>query len=124
MKRNLILFLNDITDNIKNIESFSFGLSKERFRSDILRQNAIMRCLEVIGEATKNIPNSFRTKYPEIPWKKIAGFRDVLIHEYFGVKIDRVWNVIKKDLPDLKKKIIDIRRKMEGKVGDETSNNN
>ena len=83
-----------------------------------------MRCLEVIGEATKNIPNSFRKKYPEIPWKKIAGFRDVLIHEYFGVKIDRVWNVIKKDLPDLKKKIIDIRRKMEGKVGDETSNNN
>ena len=70
MKRDINLFIQDILENIKDIESFSKGLNKEKFESNKLRQNAIIRCLEIIGEATKNIPNSFREKYPNIPWKK------------------------------------------------------
>jgi uncharacterized protein with HEPN domain len=61
--------------------------------------------LEIIGEAAKNIDEDFRNRYAEIPWKKIAGLRDVLIHEYFGVNMKRVWRVIKIDLPNLKSKI-------------------
>ena len=68
-------------------------------------RDATIRRLEIIGEAVKNIPNSFRNKYPEVPWRNIAGFRDILIHAYFGINLDRVWNIIKKDLPDLKKNI-------------------
>lgn len=109
MKRNIMLFIQDILENIANIESFSKGLNREKFESDKLRQNAIIRCLEIIGEATKNIPHSFRNKYPAIPWVKIAGFRDVLSHAYFGVSLDRVWNIVETDLPKLKEEISKIK---------------
>ena len=105
MKRDINLFIQDILENIKDIESFSKGLNKEKFENDKLKQNAVIRSLEIIGEATKNIPDSFRKRYPKIPWRKIAGFRDILSHAYFGVSMDRVWNIIEKDLPDLKEKI-------------------
>ena len=105
MKRDTRLFVKDILENIDNIKSFSKGLTKNRFASDKLRQNAIIRCLEIVGEAVKNIPDSFREKYPNIPWKKIAGFRDILTHAYFGVNLDRIWNIIEKDLSGLEKEI-------------------
>jgi len=109
MKRDTNLFVQDILDYAKDIEDFSRGLTKEEFISNRLKQSAIIRCLEVIGEAVKNIPDSFREKYPEIPWKTISGFRDVLSHAYFGVILDRVWNIIKKDLPILKKQVEKIK---------------
>lgn len=109
MKRDMNLFIDDILQNIKDIESFSVGLTKDKFIKDKLKQNAIIRSLEIIGESTKNIPDSFRNKYPLVPWRKIAGFRDVLSHAYFGVSIDRVWNIIEKDLPNLKKEIEEIK---------------
>lgn len=105
MKRDIGLFIEDILKSMNNINEFTKGVNKERFSKDNLRQSAIIRQLEIIGEAVKNIPNSFKEKYPKIPWKDIAGFRDVLSHAYFGVSMDRVWNVIKKDLPSLKKEI-------------------
>ena len=105
MKRDVNLFIQDISDNINNIESFSKNLNKEKFESNKLRQNAIIRCLEIIGEAAKNILDSFREKYLDIPWRKVAGFRDVLSHAYFGVSIERVWNIIELDLPNIKKEI-------------------
>ncbi len=67
-----------------------------------------MRRLEIIGEAVKNVPEDFRTKYPDIPWRQIAGMRDVLIHAYFGVNLRRVWKVIKEEIPELKLKILKI----------------
>ena len=109
MKRDVNLFIGDILDNINDIESFSKGLTKDKFQTDKLRQNAIIRSLEVIGEAAKNIPDSFREKHPEIPWKDISGFRDVLSHVYFRVSMERVWNIIEKDLPKLKKEIEKIK---------------
>ena len=105
MNRDVNLFIDDILQNIKDIGSFSKGLTKDKFQNNKLKQNAIIRSLEIIGEAVKNIPDSFRDKHPDIPWRKIAGFRDILSHAYFGVSIDRVWNIIEKDLPDLKEKI-------------------
>ncbi len=105
MKRDINLFIQDILESIRDIESFSKGLTKEKFISNKLKQNAIIRSLEIVGEAVKNIPDSFREKYPKIPWRKIAGFRDILSHAYFGVSLDRIWNIIKKDLPILKKEI-------------------
>ena len=108
MKRNIGLFIEDILNSIKNIGEFSKNLDKDKFSKNNLRQSAIIRQLEIIGEAVKNIPNSFREKYPKIAWKDIAGFRDVLSRSYFGVNLERVWNIIEKDLPKLKKEIIKI----------------
>ena len=109
MKREVNLFIKDISENINDIKSFSKGLTKREFANDKLRQNAIIRSLEIIGEAVKNIPDSFRKKHSNIPWKKIAGLRDVLTHAYFGVNIDRIWNLIKKDLLGLEKEIKKIK---------------
>jgi len=111
MKRDTNLFIQDILENIRDIESFSKGLTRKKFESNKLKQNAIIRSLEVIGEAVKNIPNPFREKYPNIPWKDISGFRDILSHAYFGINIDRVWNIIKKDLHSFKKEIEKINAK-------------
>ncbi len=108
MKRDVRLFINDIKTNILDIESFSKGLNLEKFEKDKLRQNAIMRSLEIIGEASKNVPPDFRKKYPKIPWRDIAGFRDILSHSYFGVDLERVWNIIDLDLPELKREIFEI----------------
>ena len=109
MKRDIGLFIEDILNSIKNIEEFSKSLDKEKFSKDILRQSAIIRQLEIIGEAAKNIPDSFRKKYPRIAWKDIAGVRDILSHAYFGVNLDRIWKIIENDLPKLKKEISRIK---------------
>lgn len=105
MKRDVKVFLSDVLESIEKIEEYMKDITKEDFFKKTQLQDAVMRRLEIIGEATKNIPMSFRKKYTDIPWKKIAGLRDVLIHAYFGVKLERVWNVVKKDLPDLEKQI-------------------
>ena len=109
MKRDIGLFIEDILNSIKNIEEFTKGLNKEKFSKDNLRQSAVIRQLEIIGEAAKNVPLSFREKYSNIPWKDIAGFRDILSHAYFGVNMNRVWNILEKDLPALKKEIEKIK---------------
>jgi len=111
MKRGINLFIDDILQGIKDIESFSKGLTRDKFQNDKLKQNAIIRSLEIIGEAVKNIPQSFREAYPKIAWKEIAGFRDVLSHAYFGVDLVRVWKIIEIDLPQLKEQISKIKLK-------------
>ena len=105
MKRSITLFLSDILENIHYIEQFSKSLTKTGLETNKLKENALVRCLEVIGEAVKNIPDSFREKYPEVEWKRIAGFRDIIIHAYFQVDLDITWNVIKQDIPKLKKQM-------------------
>lgn len=111
MKRDIFLFVEDILKSIKNIKDFSEGISKELFMKDELRQSAIIRQIEIIGEAVKNIPESFRKKYPSIEWRKIAGTRDVIIHSYFGIDFEKVWYILKEDLIVLEKEIINILEK-------------
>ena len=113
MKRDLRLFIEDIFENINLIENSTRNLSKNEFKSNKLVIDATIRRLEIIGEAVKNIPNDFRKKYPEVPWKKIAGLRDIIIHAYFNIDLDIMWDIIKEDLPDLKNKIKNILEKLE-----------
>ena len=109
MKRNIKLFLEDILDSITAIEKFSENMNKKELVSNRLKQSAIIREIEIIGEATKNIPENFRKIYPNVEWKKIAGLRDIIIHAYFEIDLDIVWKVIKKDFPELKIKILKIK---------------
>jgi len=99
-------------ESIQKIEEYSRGISKEEFYRASQIQDAVIRRLEIIGEAAKNIPEDFRNKHPEIAWKQIAGMRDILIHGYFDVNLERVWTVVNRDLPDLKQKISKILKKI------------
>ena len=105
MTRDMRVYIQDILESIGAIEGYVQSNTEEQFYGNRQVQDAVIRRLEIIGEAVKNIDEEFRNRYPEIPWKKIAGLRDVLIHEYFGVNMKRVWRVIKIDLPVLKSKI-------------------
>jgi uncharacterized protein with HEPN domain len=99
------LYIQDILESIEAIEEYVQSTTEEQFYRNRQVQDAVLRRLEIIGEAVKNLDEDFRNRYPEIPWKKVAGLRDVLIHEYFGVSLKRVWRVIKIDLVDLKLQI-------------------
>jgi uncharacterized protein with HEPN domain len=111
MKRAVRLFLSDIIDNLKLTESLVEGFDYISFVKDRRTHNAVLRCIEVIGEATKNIPGDIRDKYPSVPWKELAGMRDVIIHFYMGVDFEIVWDVIKNRYPDLLPIIEDIYTK-------------
>lgn len=105
MKRDLTVYLNDILESTEKIKEYTKGMREKRFYKDYQVQDAVIRRLEIIGEAVKCLPLSFRSEYKKIQWKNIAGLRDVLIHEYFGVSIKRVWLVVRKDLPKLSKEL-------------------
>lgn len=95
------VFLQNILEAIEKIESYTTS-GKEEFMKSTLIQDAVIRNLEIIGEATKNISQDIRDKNNKIPWKQMAGLRDVLIHDYMGISLKIVWNVVQNELPTLK----------------------
>jgi len=103
--RDIKLYLKDILKAMEAIEKFVKDMNFEEFRNNDLVSSAVIRKFEIIGEATRNIPQTIRKKYQDIPWKTMVGFRDKLIHFYFGIRYDIVWETIKSKLPELKEKI-------------------
>lgn len=108
MKKDHSVFLLDILQAIDDIQAFVYGISFGDFLKDLKTQYAVLRGLEVIGEAVKNLPVEFRTGYGHVPWKNIAGMRDMLIHEYSGIDLDVVWKTVTIHLPALKEDISQI----------------
>ena len=106
------IFIEHILDSINAIEEFSKNLDKVGLMSDRLRQSAIVREIEIIGEAVKNISESLKNKHQEIEWKEITGTRDKMIHHYFGLDLNIIWNIIKENIPILEKQIKKIKKKM------------
>ena len=101
-KRDYRDYIQDIIDSVNDVELFTKDMNFESFAEDRKTVNAVIRSIEVIGEATKNLPKSIRDKNPSIPWKKMAGMRDKMIHEYFGVDVEILWEVAKEDISSLK----------------------
>lgn len=113
MKLDVKTSVEEIIESLTMIESYTRYVTQSGFKQGFLLQDAVIHRLEIIGDAAKNIPEDFRNAHPEIPWKEIAGLRDILIHAYFQVNIDRVWNVMKHELPDIKRKLLKVVQKLE-----------
>jgi uncharacterized protein with HEPN domain len=110
MNKNDLAYIDHILDCIRKIQRFSKGLDLNKFSQDELAQDAIIRNIEVIGEASKKISADTKKVYSEIPWIEITGMRDKLIHDYLGVDTQVVWKTIKKDIPELRRLLKEIKK--------------
>lgn len=116
MKKDNLVYLKHMLDAINRIEEYTGEVEYDEFMNTRLVQAGVIREIEIIGEASKKLDPEFKEKYGGIPWKKIAGMRDKLIHDYFGVDLDAVWDTIERDIPRLKVGIIHIIKKEEKNV--------
>lgn len=106
MKDDLV-FLQNILECIVKIEKYTYS-GKDEFMSSDLIQDGVIRNLEIIGEATKRVSQEIKAQHQEIPWRQMAGLRDVLIHDYMGISLKIVWNVVQNELPQLRIKILEL----------------
>jgi uncharacterized protein with HEPN domain len=106
-------YLLDIDYSLKQAEKFVVGFDLDSFSGDNKTIYAVVRALEIVGEATKNIPQKFKKEHVEIPWKKLADMRNILIHEYFGVNKKVVWKIIKQDIPEVKNKMSELIKELD-----------
>ncbi len=101
MPRDYRVALEDMAGSLARVRTLTSGMTYDEFTKELTIQEAVIRNLEIIGEASKSVPSTVRSGYPEIEWAKIAGLRDVLIHQYFGIDLEIIWEIIQIKLPDL-----------------------
>jgi len=107
-KRTYEMFIEDILEAMGKISSYTKSFTFEMFEKNEMIIDAVIRNLEIIGEASKNIPGEVREKYPDIPWRRMIGLRNIVIHEYFGVDLDIIWEIITRNLPETRPEIEDM----------------
>jgi len=116
-KRDDATYLHDILDSVRLIEQFLKGITYQGFLGDALRQNAVLRCLEVVGEAARNVSASLRSRYPAVPWNDIIGMRHKIAHDYTDIQLPMVWDTVTNDLPVFKKQVEQILEDLAGRGG-------
>ncbi len=110
MQKDYRIYLDDVLEAIEKIQDYIEKISYEQFSKNGMISDAVIRNLEVIGEAVKSLPTEIKNKHPNIEWRKISGLRDILIHEYFGINLKIVWDIVINKIPELKKSIIKIKK--------------
>ncbi len=114
MRRDSRVYLEDMLAAAEKIDAYVSGMAREDLKTDSKTLDAVVRNLEVIGEAAKNIPDATRQAHPEIAWRKMVGLRDILIHEYFGVDLEIVWDIVQHKLPELTEGLRRILQQQDG----------
>lgn len=117
MKKDPRIFVEHILECIELIKDYTKGVTKEDFLKSQQLQDSVIRRIEVIGEAVKNIPQEIKEGYSNIPWKRIAGMRDILIHEYWGIDLNLTWEVTAEEIPDLEREMLRMRKDL-GSIND------
>lgn len=112
MQRDSRAYIDDILEAIRKIEKYTEGITYSEFATNELVQDGVVRNLEIMGEAVKSIPEEVKSKASGVEWKRIAGMRDILIHGYFGIDLEIVWDVVRNKVPDFKKRMMEIISKM------------
>jgi len=107
-KRDITIYLKDIIESAQLIENYIEGISEGDFYTNPEKQDAVLHRIQIIGEAAKHIPEEYRQKWDQISWKEVAGMRDILVHEYFGVSLGMVWKVAIDDIPVLKNQVFQL----------------
>ncbi len=111
MPRDYKVYLEDILEATRKARRYARGMSAKKLAKDAKTLDAVIRNLEIIGEAVKNVPDEIRSKYPDADWKKIAGLRDILIHQYFGIDVEIIRDIVRNKLPVLEKNVKQILAK-------------
>ncbi|MFU8766809.1 MAG: DUF86 domain-containing protein [Candidatus Methanoperedens sp.] len=122
MKKDSEVFIEHILESIELIENYTANKTFSDFIESVQLQDSIIRRIEIIGEAVKNLPTEVKNNYPDVPWKKIAGMRDVLIHKYFGTDLELTWEVVQKDIPYLKRENLKIKQDLKNKSTSSSTN--
>jgi uncharacterized protein with HEPN domain len=114
--RSVDILLGEILEAIELLRGYTADLDLNEFKGNVEKQDAVMRRIEIIGEAVKGVPDLIKTAHPNVPWRDIAGAREVLVHEYFRVDLEMAWDMVKKDLPMLE---LEVRTILRGMAEDE-----
>ena len=112
MSRGIDILLGEILDAIALLRAYTEGLDFDAFAANVEKQDAVIRRLEIIGVAVKGVPEHVRVKHSAVPWRDIAGARDILIHEYFRVDLEMAWDMVRKDLPLLESEVLNILQEL------------
>jgi uncharacterized protein with HEPN domain len=108
MPRDYRVFLDDILEAAGKVLEYTAEFSEEQFFADRKTVEAVVWNLQIIGEASKKVPEEIRSRYPDLPWRDMAGLRDIIVHQYFGIKLDVIWKVIRDDVPLLEKRVREV----------------